>query len=260
MNVKTWLADAKKRVDLLDAEIILTRVLCREDRSYLAAHENYILGEMQLHLAEMALKLREKGQPLAYILSEKEFYGRRFGVNPDVLIPRPETEDIIDLVKALKPKKVLDVGTGSGCIGVTLKCEMPEIEVACSDVSIRALAVAEDNAKRHEADNIKFIISDLLDSVYFKPDLVVANLPYVDPEWEWIDARSLKYEPSTALYAADHGLFLIKKLILQCREHEITRLILEADPSQHQEIIDFAKKASFELAETRGYILFFVAL
>ncbi len=260
MNVKTWLADARKRVDLLDAEIILTRVLCREDRSYLAAHENYTLDEMQLHLAEMALRLREKGQPLAYILAEKEFYGRKFGVNPDVLIPRPETEDIIDLVKKIKPKKVLDVGTGSGCIGVTLKCEMPEIDVACSDVSIKALAAAEDNAKRHEADGIKFIISDLLDDIHFKPDLIVANLPYVDPKWEWIDTESLKYEPSTALYAADHGLALIKKLINQCKKRKVPRLILEADPSQHKDIIEFASKKGFELAEARGFILFFVSL
>ena len=132
-------------------------------------------------------------------------------MNPDVLVPRPETEDIIDLVKTLKPKKVIDVGTGSGCIGVTLKCEMPKMEVVCSDISIKALVVAEDNAKRQEADNIKFVISDLLDDVYFEPDLVIANLPYVDPKWEWVDTEALRFEPSIALYALDKGLALIKK-------------------------------------------------
>lgn len=258
MNVKTWLNDAKKRVGALDAEIILTKILRKSDRSYLASHEDRLLDEMEIMMADMSLVMRESGRPIAYIFSEKEFYGRKFNVDSNVLIPRPETEDAIDIIKKRKPQTILDVGTGSGCIGVTLKCEMPGAEVACSDTSIKALAVAEDNAKMHEADNIKFIISDLLDDVYFQPDLVVANLPYVDQKWEWLDLEALSYEPSEALFANDGGLDLIKKLIRQCAERKIPQLVLEADPSQHPKIIGFAMKTGFKLVEARGYILLFV--
>ncbi len=258
MNVKTWLSNAKKRIDTLDAELILIKVLKKDDRSYLTLHEDYLLSDEEKVAADHYLELRESGEPLAYIFSEKEFYGRMFYVNPDVLIPRAETEVAIDIIKKIKPKKVVDVGTGSGCIGVTLKCEMPEIELICCDVSDKALDIAKGNAKKHNINDIQFIISDLLSNIDSKPDLVVANLPYVDKKWDFLDLKALSFEPSKALYAEDGGLELIKRLIKQCKEKEISHLVLEADPSQHKDIISYAKKMGFELAEAHGYILLFI--
>lgn len=257
MNVRAWLDDAKTKVDTLDAELILANAMGGVDRTYLVAHDRKILSKWQVSLADMSLHLRELGEPLAYVLGYKDFYGRRFDVDYDVLIPRPETEEIINIVKELKPKKVLDVGTGSGCIGITLKCEMPQLKVACSDKSIRALLAAEKNAKRLEADDITLIISDLLDDVYFKPDVLVANLPYLDPDWAWINPDLLRSEPQDALYAADGGTALIKKLIRQCKKRKIPTLVLESDPFQHEEIVEYAEMRDYNLADIRGFIMVF---
>jgi len=199
------------------------------------------------------------------------FYGRDFTVTPDVLIPRPETEMVIDAVlslvgkpflpgvkpsKAKVPKdcKILDVGTGSGCIAVTLKKELSEARISASDISEEALTVARENAAKFNAI-VNFMKSDLLDGINGDFDIIVANLPYVDENWDWINKEALSAEPALALYAKDGGLELIKKLIRQASERENKYLILEADPSQHEEITGFAKFNKYELFEVRGFIL-----
>ena len=203
--------------------------------------------------------------------SKVNFYGRDFLVTQDVLIPRPETEQMIDAVLNLagkpylpgvKPNKpqlpedptILDVGTGSGCIAITIKKEFPKAAVYASDISKKAIKIAQKNAINHSA-TITTIISHLLDNVNFTPDLIVANLPYVDPDWDWLDKQALSHEPAIALYADDHGLALIKELINQASTMRPKYIILEADPSQHESIINYAKKAGFDHLETRGFII-----
>jgi release factor glutamine methyltransferase len=209
------------------------------------------------------------GTPLAYVRGYQDFYDRDFIVTPDVLIPRPETEQMIDAVLNLAGKSYLpgvkpserrlpeepiliDVGTGSGCIAITLAKELPEATIYATDVSEKAIKIAQKNAKLHGVSP-KYIISHLLNNVNFTPDVVVANLPYVDKNWGWLDEKSLGYEPSLALYADDHGLALIKELIDECSGRKIEYLILEADPSQHQKIVTYAK--GYDLMETRGFIV-----
>ena len=205
-------------------------------------------------------------------LRQVNFYGREFNVNPDVLIPRPETEMVVDAVLNLVGKPylpgvrpsearlprdltIVDVGTGSGCIAVTLKLELPEATVVASDVSEKVLEVAKENAERLGAE-VEFVQADLLDDAIITPDLVVANLPYVDKNWDWIDKKALSKEPSLALYAEDGGLAIIKRLIDQVVGRGIKHLILEADPSQHQSIINYADKKGLTLGETRGFALY----
>lgn len=214
--------------------------------------------------------------PKAYKEGYQDFYGRDFIVTPDVLIPRPETEQIIDTVLNLAGKPylpgvkpgpnqlpehpiILDIGTGSGCIAITIKKELPNAEVYATDISEKALQIAQKNAQNHGV-RLPLIISHLLDNVKFTPDIIVANLPYVDKDWDWLDQEALSHEPALALYAEGHGLKLIKELIAQAADLYVPRLVLEADPCQHTEIIDYAQKAGFSLAETRGFILLFVAL
>jgi len=209
--------------------------------------------------------------PLAYQTGRQDFYGRDFFVTPDVLIPRPETEQLIDAVlnlagkpylpgvlpsirKLPKNPKILDVGTGSGCIAITLKLELPEADISAVDFSAKSLLVAEKNAKALGA-KITFKNSDLLEKVDFTPDLIVANLPYVDTSWDWLDKTALSYEPDSALYAEDGGLFLIKKLIDESANRKIPFLVLEADPCQHMRIINYA--TTYQLLETRGFCLVF---
>lgn len=205
----------------------------------------------------------------------KDFYGRNFYITKDVLIPRPETEQLIDMVLSfagksylpgVKPSErilperpvILDVGTGSGCIAITLALELPEATVYASDISKKALKIAQKNAQNLGAP-ISFIISHLLEKVKSKelptPDLIVANLPYVDETWDWLDKKALSKEPSIALYAKDHGLALIKELLDTATSKF---LILEADLCQHQEIINYAKTKKYSLLDTKGYILGFI--
>ena len=201
-----------------------------------------------------------------------DFYGREFVVNPDVLIPRPETELMVDMVLSLagksylpgvKPGKavlpedmtILDVGTGSGCVAVSLKLELPQATVVASDVSEKALAVARENARRLGA-GVEFVQADLLDRIVAQPDIVVANLPYVDENWEWIDKEALGKEPSLALYAEGGGLALIKRLIGQVTERGIRHLVLEADPCQHERIAMYAEEKGLMINQTRGFILY----
>lgn len=204
-----------------------------------------------------------------------DFYGQDFMITPDVLTPRPETEQLIDEVLYLAGKPILpwvevsenvlpenpvilDVGTGSGCIAITLKKLIPEAEVFASDISEKAIEVAQKNASRQNIP-ITTIIAHLLENVKCNPDLVVANLPYVDRNWDWVDEEALKSDPEIALYAEDGGLALIKELIDQAEERKIPRLVLEADPCQHDEIIDYAS-GMYELVRARGFILSFELL
>lgn len=202
--------------------------------------------------------------------NKANFYGRVFFVDENVLTPRPETEQIVDEVLSLcgkpilpgvKPEKptlnpknlkILDVGTGSGCIATTLSLELKEAKIYASDISEKALEIATKNAKNLGA-SIHTIISYLCQNVNLTPDIIVANLPYVDKDWNWLDKESLKDDPDIALYAKDHGLKLIKELIDQANSKY---LILEADPCQHQEIVDYAKP-KYHCQKQNGFILVF---
>ena len=257
MTVSEWLNNASKQIDRLDAELILQQFLEVEDRSYLAAHGDENLPDTS-SIDNQATR-RADGEPLAYILGYREFYGRRFFVTPDVLIPRPETEDIIDIVKELKPSNILDIGTGSGCIAVSLALELPEAKVSAIDISEDALRIAQKNAANH-GTKVDFYISNLLDNFQPEPNtLIIANLPYVDKNWDWLDHKTLDNEPELALYAEQGGLALIYKLIDQYPDNA-AGLILEADPSQHKSIIEYATKNRLKLIEKQNFVLFFDSL
>lgn len=211
-------------------------------------------------------------EPKAYKDGAIDFYGRSFIVNPAVLIPRSETEAAIDLVLSLAGKeylpgvkvapsvlpkipKILDVGTGSGCIAITLKLELENADVTAVDISSDALEIAKKNASVLGAD-VKFMRSDLLNDVSGDFDVIVANLPYVDENWDWLDKEALEFEPELALYAGDGGLEIISKFL----EQAIGRtkyLILEADPCQHSAIISSAN--GFKLVKKSGFQLLFAA-
>ncbi len=255
MTISEWIERSKQYIDRLDAEVILTHCLKANDRSYLVANDDEELPDNIEQLCDTMLASRMRGKPLAYILGYKEFYGRRFIVTPEVLIPRPETEDIIEIAKAAKPKSIIDVGTGSGCIAITLALELPKAEITAVDISDSALSVAQKNAKQLGA-KLNFRKSDLLDGVDLpeKP-LIIANLPYVDKTWNWLDKNSLRYEPELALYAQKEGLELIYRLIDQINVP--CRLLLEADPSQHEQIKNYAKTHGFSFKKAQNFILYF---
>lgn len=256
MNLRSWLAEAKKEIDALDAELLLLLILHEDERSFLVAHDDMMLFQNDIDVLKKLVELRKRGMPMAYILGKKEFYGRNFIVNRNVLIPRPESEDIIDTVKNLgiSQPKILDVGTGSGCLAVTLALEIPKSRVVACDVSSEALKIASENAVELGA-RVEFIKSDLLESFSDeKFDVIVANLPYVDESWDFLSPE-LEWEPENALFAEDGGLFEVKRLIDEVKKYKNTKyLILETDECQIKKLKKYVSDSGLEFVSNNRFV------
>lgn len=266
--ISQWLADAYTQLARagittakLDAEIILAYTI-QKDRTYLHAYPEQIISARDAETANSRLDLRLDRMPIAYIVGYREFYGRNFIVNSSTLIPRPESEQIIDTLSNILNKSyskneklnVIDVGTGSGCLGITAKLDFPQLNVTLSDIDNHALFVAKQNSTKLEAD-VSIIQSNLLQNYLEKPDIIIANLPYVDKKW--LRSPETNFEPSLALFADDHGEIIIKRLITQADEllQPNGHIILEADPTQHDSLVDYAAKCSFKLNTKIDYII-----
>jgi len=268
LAIKDWLDSSSQQLSKLgikssklDVEMILSHTL-RKPRTYLHAHPEEQLSDRQKEIADARLDLRLERVPVAYIIGHRDFYGRHFKVTPATLIPRPESEDLIDITKEIIQKNeldnanLIDVGTGSGCLGITLNLEIPTLKVTLLDISNQALMVAKKNASLLGA-TVDTLRSDLLKSYPLKPGIVVANLPYVDKTWE--RSPETNHEPELALFAKNNGKDLIFKLIDQASSVIASNgiLILEADTYQHEEIKNYAKSVGFEFIKTKGYTLGF---
>lgn len=268
MNVLSWLKIAQSKISGLDSELILSFLLSK-DRSFLHAHPDLILPKSLQNKANKFLSRRENNEPLAYIFGYKEFYGRNFKVTKNTLIPRPATEDIIDLIKSQRKNfssqpKILDLGTGSGCIAITLALEIPSSKITAADICQKALKVAKFNADNLHSQNITFIKSDLLSSKELagaRFDIICANLPYVDKDWHW-NSKELSHEPAKALYASNGGLSLIYKLIDDIKNHSTkkTYVFIESDQIQHEKIIEYATSHGLEHTLSKNLILVFRVL
>lgn len=202
-----------------DAESLLLHVIRRE-RAALLARWKEVLAAEEAALFVAMLARRATGEPMQYIFGETEFYGLPFRVTPDVLIPRPETEHLVEVVlekaAALAAPRILDVGTGSGAVAVALAHKLPHAAITAIDISERALAVAEDNARRNGvAERIRFLRGNLLEPVGAERfDIVASNPPYVaasDSATLAVEVR--EHEPALALFAGAEGLELIRRLI-----------------------------------------------
>jgi release factor glutamine methyltransferase len=202
-----------------DAELLLMRAAGR-DRAWLLTHPEAVLTPDQAAQFESWLSRRARHEPLQYILGETEFYGLAFTVTPDVLIPRPETEQLIEVVVERLPAntsiRICDVGTGSGSIAVTLAHALPQASVIALDRSAAALEVAKQNAALHGVGHrIRFVCSDLLSAVEGETfDVIVSNPPYV-PNDEPLEPQVRDYEPHAALFAGPTGLEVYRRLIPQ---------------------------------------------
>lgn len=263
-----------KKNNSIEIELLMAYILKRP-KEFLYLNQNYRLTKEQYNNLAKLIKRRQKGEPIAYIIGHKDFYGLRFKVDRNVLVPRPETERIIDCViarsqatkqsdnglprssDALRVRnditKILDVGTGSGCIIITLAKFLSlspassrpgkgknQHEFYAGDISPAALKVAKENAKSHRT-KVKFICSDLLENIKFVPDILVANLPYLASCWI---SKKLKYEPRSALLAKSGGLDLINKLLKQiaAKKSRPKLIFLEFDPRQKSKLIQQIKK------------------
>ncbi len=217
----------------LEAEILLSEIL-KKPREFVLAHAEKKLTAGQTAKFKSQISRRLAYEPTAYLTGHKEFYGLNFKVNKNVLIPRPETELIVEETLKLTahgaPKALIDVGTGSGCVIIALTKHNAGCKLLATDISAKALAVAKQNAKTHNVHKkIKFLRGNLLsplirDSSFKISDselIITANLPYLDKNWKNLlkssDSAGLKYEPKIALDGGQDGLDLYRKLATQIK-------------------------------------------
>lgn len=206
----------------LDSQVLLAHVL-EQTRSWLFAHHDFELSQGNCRRYSELISRRRQREPVAYLLGRKEFYDLEFVVDRRVLIPRPETELLVDLVLAQingrrqRPVVVADVGTGSGAIAITVAVHSPEAKVYGIDISRDALAVAEENKRRLSPEGgPQFLEGDLLSPLPEPADVIVANLPYIaDEEYSGLESDVRDFEPRLALQAGAEGLDVIKRLLEQ---------------------------------------------
>lgn len=200
----------------LEAEVLLAHTL-GTSRTVLMAHPERPLTSGQLRRYKALVADRASNYPLPYLIGSIEFYGLEFEVTPEVLIPRPETETLVDLAVARRPASVVDVGTGSGCIAISLATCLPKVVTYGIDISSAALAVARRNAERHGVSSrVRLMAGDVLSPRPGPVDLIVANPPYIPTgECASLPASIRDYEPQLALDGGPDGLAIIRRLLFQ---------------------------------------------
>jgi len=214
----------------LDAEVLLAHII-RKDRVWLITHRDDILDDKDRRDFDEAIRRRTRREPLQHIIGNQEFWGLAFKVTPDVLIPRPETEFIIEAALAIvqernRQVRIIDLCTGSGCIAVSLAKELTSAHVIATDASERALAVARENARNHGvADRIRYLEGDLFDpleelDIRGQIDIIVSNPPYVRAgDLPTLQPEVRDYEPELALVAGPEGTEIAAKIIKFAAEY-----------------------------------------
>lgn len=228
----------------LDAELLVASAL-GIDRIGLYLDLNRPLQEEERSAIRPLMKRRRNREPVAYILGYRDFFGRRFEVTPDVLIPRPDTETLVEHALAQisvdAPCRVLDVGTGSGAIAVTLAAERPAARITATDISEAALQVARRNAVVHGVgDRIVFEQVDLLQGAG-QYDVIVSNPPYIaSPELEKLQDEVRMYEPEIALLAGEDGLDVVRRLLelSKTAAHAGAHILIEVGAEQAASVVD----------------------
>ena len=200
---------------------------------------------LERDVERICFEISEK-RPIQYIIGNWDFYNGNYQVNSDVLIPRPETETLIEHIEnsKLQPKSILDLGTGTGCIAIELSKIFPKATVDAVDVSIKAISIAKTNAKKNNA-NVRFLNSNWYQKVSLKYDLIVSNPPYVDKSAN--TNESLKFEPEEAIFSDENGLKDLRIIISQSKDYLNCGgiIFLEHSPEQKKIIKNLLKKSGF---------------
>ena len=239
--------------DVADAKIdawLLLEMVCKIDRSFYYLHMEDEVAEEQLSEYEIALRKRAEHVPLQYIVGEAEFMGLKFKVNSNVLIPRQDTETLVEeALKVVKPgMKVLDLCTGSGCIIVSIVHNVPEVEGTATDISKQALLVAKENAKLNQV-SVTFERSDLFDNVTGTYDVIVSNPPYIRTgEVVKLMPEVQEFEPMEALDGKEDGLYFYRKIIKECKAYLKPggHILFEIGYDQGEAVSGLLKEAGFK--------------
>lgn len=270
MQVSAWLHTTTNTLQhhhiqtaRLDCLVLLEDAL-GISRAEILAEPDRVIPRRTLAALEQLVNRRCRHEPIAYIRGKTEFYGRDFTVNSAVLVPRPESEDLIEILVANKHNmppsaSYVDIGTGSGCLAVTIAKELRAHSVIATDISSAALEVAIKNAQKHQV-NIMPYCGDLLYALPANlpsPLIIIANLPYV-PTNHTIN-QAATHEPPEALFAGADGLDDYRKLFEQiiANPEPPTLIVCESLPEQHKALSKLASEAHFTLIETRGFAQLF---
>ncbi|MBA3023440.1 MAG: peptide chain release factor N(5)-glutamine methyltransferase [Gammaproteobacteria bacterium] len=231
---------------------VLLQTALGVNRAYLLAHPERVLTEQELSRYQASLQRRLQGEPLAYILGEREFFGLNFKVTPATLIPRPDTELLVELALARISSagcRVLDLGTGSGAIALAIAHARPDAEVMAVDASEPALSVALENARRLQIRNTSFVSSDWFSALAGQRfDLIVSNPPYIAENDRHLAQGDLRFEPATALASGSDGLHDIRRIISEAGAHLAAGgwLMLEHGYDQAEQVRALLLKAGFK--------------
>jgi len=269
------LAQARGRIPISEARLLLKHVLSCTT-AHLEAHANDLLPAQAAARFSDLVTRRAAGEPIAYLTGVREFYGRAFAVTPAVLIPRPETELLIDLalsrLRGIAQPRLLDLGTGSGCIAITLALELEQAEITATDLSTDALALARLNAARHGAI-LHCVHGDWFESLGdARYHLIVANPPYIPVDDPHLSRGDLRFEPALALRGGVNGLAAIRHIVESSAGHlvpgggllfehgydqaEAVRELLEAsgyvDIQQHRDLAGILRVSGALLADQVG--------
>ena len=241
------ISEALAKYANIEADLLLGHVL-KESKEFLYMNSDQKLTAKQAFSFEIMAQKRIKGIPIAYLLGYKHFFGMKFKVNKDVLIPRPETEWLVEQALKIAGRKsisILDVGTGSGCIAISIAKNSTSV-VTATDISDRALSVAKSNARGK--NKVKFIKSDLFDNVPGAYDLIIANLPYVPATDYKKFFSNLLHEPKLALTDDTDEFILFKAFILQSKSHlnPNGKLLIETDPTSIETLTGLIKVVGFQ--------------
>jgi release factor glutamine methyltransferase len=245
-----------------DAELLVLKATGK-DRAFLLTHPEWKLSQDQQERLDHWLEQRKHHYPIQYLIGSQEFFGRLFQVDSSVLIPRPETEVVVETCLALlsrvdhEPISIVDIGTGSGCIAVTLACENRRTRVTAIDISGPALAVAHENARRFGClDRIEFLqgnVLEPLESFARSFDLIVSNPPYVENESVEVEYSVKTFEPREAVFAGPTGLEIYTTIFGSSRDllHRPGWLVLEMGYGIADRVAELAGSAGWKLVEMR---------
>jgi len=217
------LADARRKIDALDACVLLCQVVQR-DTTYLITHADVSLGSDRQRAFDALIARRVAGEPVAYIIGRREFFSLDFKVTRAALIPRPETELLVQLALEHnapdQPCRVLDLGTGSGCVAISIARHRPLARVTATDMSPDALALARENARALNVRNVEFVASDWFGAVDDRRfDLIVSNPPYVADGDPHLAQGDVRFEPRAALVAGADGLDCVRGIVAHGASH-----------------------------------------
>lgn len=250
-EVRDAVADATRELgDRLEAELLLVHVL-EKPRSWLIAHADDVLAPSDADAFAVLVQRRREGEPVAYITGHRGFWTLDLEVTPATLIPRPETELLVELALARMTSKsrVVDLGTGSGTIALALARECPTASVVATDASVEALAVAKRNAVKHGIRNVQFFHGDWLAPLVGETfDLVVSNPPYIESDDVHLGQGDLRFEPASALASGVDGLDDIRRIVAQARERLVSGgwLLMEHGWNQGEAVRGILHAAGYE--------------